>query len=197
MRGRPASGVRPGVRSGVGRAGGTSHGAPGPTLLGKPGIMDDMSDGFDQWDSAWDSPGFVLWHATLRWQGAMRAVLAPHGLTHVQFVLLASIGWLAERGGPPTQRVVAEHAGADIAMTSQVVRSLEAKGLVTRERGDGDARSWRLRLTEAGGERLGGALESVEAADRAFFAHAPDPGAMPAILRALARRDRRGAIIEE
>jgi len=192
VRGGPASGAGPGV----GGAGGVRHGG-GPTQIGRPGIMDDMSDGFDQWESAWDSPGFALWHATLRWQGAMRAALAPHGLTHAQFVLLASIGWLAERGDPPTQRVVAEHAGADIAMTSQVVRSLEAKGLVTRERGDGDARSWRLRLTETGGERLAGALEAVEAADRAFFAHAPDPGAMPAILRALARRDRRGAMIGE
>jgi DNA-binding MarR family transcriptional regulator len=161
------------------------------------GIMGDVSDSFDHWESAWDSPGFVLWHATLRWQSAMRAALAPHGLTHVQFVLLASIGWLAERGEPPTQRAVAEHAGADIAMTSQVVRSLEAKGLVARERGEGDARSWRLHLTEAGGERLAGALEAVEAADRAFFTHAPDPGAMPAILRALARRDPTGAKLEE
>ena len=155
-----------------------------------------MSDAFDQWESAWDSPGFVLWHATLRWQQAMRAALAPHDLTHVQFVLLASIGWLAERGDPPTQRAVAEHAGADIAMTSQVVRSLEAKGLVARERGEGDARSWRLSVTPAGGERLAAALAAVDAADRAFFAHAPDPAAMPAILRALARRDRAGAKLE-
>jgi DNA-binding MarR family transcriptional regulator len=155
-----------------------------------------MSDGFVQWESAWDSPGFVLWHVSLRWQGAMRAALAPHSLTHVQFVLLASIGWLGERGEAPTQRAVADHAGADIAMTSQVVRSLERKGLVARERGEGDARSWRLHVTPAGGERLSAALESVEAADRAFFAAAPDPAAMPVILRALARRDRSGAKLE-
>ncbi len=159
-------------------------------------MMAAMSDGFDQWESAWDSAGFVLWHVSLRWQAAMRAALAPHGLTHVQFVLLASIGWLGERGGAPTQRAVAEHAGADIAMTSQVVRSLEAKGLVVRERGEGDARSWRLGLTPAGGARLASSLEAVEAADRAFFAHAPDPDEMPAILRALARRDRAGRRLE-
>ncbi len=156
-----------------------------------------MSDSFDQWESAWDSPGFVLWHATLRWQQAMRSALAPHDLTHVQFVLLASIGWLADRGGPPTQRAVADHAGADVAMTSQAVRSLEAKGLVLRERVAGDARSWRLRLTPTGAERLGAALTAVEAADREFFAPAPDPGAMPAILRALARRDRAGTRVED
>jgi DNA-binding MarR family transcriptional regulator len=156
-----------------------------------------MSDAFDQWESAWDSPGFLLWHATLRWQQAMRAALAPHELTHVQFVLLASIGWLAGRAEPSTQRVVAGHAGADMAMTSQVVRSLEAKGLIARVRVAGDARSWRLSLTEAGSERLAGALATVEAADRAFFAHAPDPPAMPRILRALARRDRAGALLDD
>lgn len=150
-------------------------------------------DAFEQWSTAWDSPGFVLWHATLRWQAAMRDALAPHGLTHVQFVLLASLGWLARTGDAPTQRALADHAGADIAMTSQVVRALEAKGLIGRTRESGDARSWRLRLTPAGARTLEASLASVEAADRDFFGAAPDPGAMPAILRALARRDRTGA----
>jgi DNA-binding MarR family transcriptional regulator len=158
--------------------------------------MEAMSEPFEHWESAWDSPGFVLWHATLRWGAAMRAALGPHDLTHGQFVLLASIGWLVEVGGTPTQREVADHAGADVAMTSQVVRSLEAKGLVTRTRAPGDARAWRLGLTAAGSGRLVGALEAVETADRAFFGAAPDPEALPAILRALARRDRAGRRVE-
>ena len=78
--------------------------------------------------SAWDSPGFLLWHATLRWQRAMRAALAPHDLTHVQFVLLASAWWLGEQGEQPAQRRLAEHAGTDAMMTSQVVRALERAG---------------------------------------------------------------------
>ena len=40
------------------------------------------------------SPGFWLWHATLRWQREIAAVLAPLGLTHVQFVLLSCAWWL-------------------------------------------------------------------------------------------------------
>ncbi len=155
-----------------------------------------MTEPFEQWATAWDSPGFVLWHATLRWQAAMRAALAPHGLTHVQFVLLASIGWLARSGAAPTQREVADHAGADVAMAGQAVRSLEASGLVTRRRAPGDARSWRLAPTAGGRERLAAAVVSVEAADTAFFGAAPDPGAMPEILRTLARRDREGRITD-
>jgi hypothetical protein len=45
-----------------------------------------------------DSPGFLLWHVTLRWQREIAAALAPLGLTHVQFVLLAAAWWLNSRG---------------------------------------------------------------------------------------------------
>jgi hypothetical protein len=43
------------------------------------------------------SPGLLLWRVTNRWQAAMRAALAPHELTHVQYVLLASLTWLSDR----------------------------------------------------------------------------------------------------
>ncbi len=75
--------------------------------------------------SAWDSPGFLLWHATLRWQRAVAAALRPLGLTHVQFVLLAGGWWLSQGDRWPSQRELADHAGTDRMMTSQVVRTLE------------------------------------------------------------------------
>jgi hypothetical protein len=50
-----------------------------------------------------DSPGFLLWRATLRWQRGIAAVLAPLGLTHVQFVLLACTSWLNAQGEDPNQ----------------------------------------------------------------------------------------------
>jgi DNA-binding MarR family transcriptional regulator len=117
------------------------------------------------------SPGFLLWRVTLSWQRQMRAALAPHDLTHVQFVLLASLWWLAEHGsGPPTQAQLAQQAGADLMMTSQVVRKLVARGLVARDRDPADTRAWRLALAPAGGALLAGALADVEAADQAYFA---------------------------
>ena len=62
----------------------------------------------------------------------MVAALRPLGLTHVQFVLLASTWWLTDVAHETvTQRRVAEHAGTDATMTSQVLRALEARGLVT------------------------------------------------------------------
>src|SRR4051794_26973384 len=79
------------------------------------------------------SPGFLLWHVTLRWQRAVAAALTPLGLTHVQFVLLASTWWLNEHGGNPNQLTLARHAGTDVKMTSQVLGKLEAKELIRRE----------------------------------------------------------------
>jgi DNA-binding MarR family transcriptional regulator len=101
----------------------------------------------------------------------VRAALAPHDLTHVQFVLLASLWWLTDHGDePPTQRELADQAGTDPMMTSQVVRKLEARGLVTRSADARDSRARRLALAAAGRRVLAGALADVEAADAAVFA---------------------------
>ena len=58
-----------------------------------------------------DGPGFLLWQATLAWQRLMTSTFWPHGLTHVQFVLLTSAWWLGQSDTLPFQRRVASHAG--------------------------------------------------------------------------------------
>ena len=80
----------------------------------------------------------------------MAEALEPLGITHVQFVLLASTWWLCENAEPPRQRDLAEHAGTDPMMTSQVVRALEAKGLLVRGVDPDDRRAWRLTVTREG-----------------------------------------------
>jgi len=116
----------------------------------------------------------MLWRATLAWQRAVRAALAPHELTHVQFVLLASLWWLATHDGPPSQRELAEQAGTDPMMTSQVVRKLEARGLVERAPHPTDARARHLALTGEGERLLAAALDDVERADESYFAPLDD-----------------------
>lgn len=132
-----------------------------------------------------DSPGFLLWHATLRWQRDMAAALAPIGLTHVQFVLLACAWWLNGQGEHPNQLTLARQAGTDVKMTSQVLRALEQKGLVEREVDPADTRAKRLRVTEAGAELAPRAIAAVEAADAEFFRVVPLDEALP-LLRRLA-----------
>jgi DNA-binding MarR family transcriptional regulator len=96
--------------------------------------------------------------------------LAPHDLTHVQFVLLASLWWLEEHQAPPTQTQLADHAGTDSMMTSQVVRKLAARQLLDRRADPVDSRARRLRLTTAGSALLTSALADVEATDTGYFA---------------------------
>ncbi|MFD5147917.1 MarR family winged helix-turn-helix transcriptional regulator [Streptomyces sp. NPDC058401] len=116
-----------------------------------------------------ESPGFLLWHATLRWQRGIAAALGPLGLTHVQFVLLACAWWLNEHGEHPNQQALARQAGTDVKMTSQVVRTLEQKGLLAREVDPADTRAKRLRVTAAGAELAPRAIAAVEGVDEEFF----------------------------
>ncbi|MCX4961199.1 MarR family winged helix-turn-helix transcriptional regulator [Streptomyces virginiae] len=133
-----------------------------------------------------ESPGFLLWHATLRWQRDIATALAPLDLTHVQFVLLACTWWLNGQGEHPNQLAVARQAGTDVKMTSQVLRTLENKGLVEREVDPADTRAKRLRVTDAGAELAPRAIAAVEQADAAFFRPVPLGDAV-ALLGRLAR----------
>jgi DNA-binding MarR family transcriptional regulator len=121
------------------------------------------------------SPGFLLWRATLAWQRRIRIALEPHGLTHVQFVLLASLWWLEEHDrDPPTQARLAAHAGIDQMMASQVLRKLEAQGRLDRAADTKDTRARRLRLTRDGRQLVARALTDVEQVDTDYFAPLAD-----------------------
>lgn len=115
------------------------------------------------------SPGFLLWRATLRWQRMIAGALAPLGLTHVQFVLLACAWWLNESGAQPSQVEVARQAGTDVKMTSEVLRGLERKGLLDREPDEIDARARRVIVTRKGKVLAPKAIAVVEAVDAEFF----------------------------
>ncbi|MFD4676784.1 MarR family winged helix-turn-helix transcriptional regulator [Lentzea sp. NPDC058450] len=129
----------------------------------------EVSGPFVEGSNGPETPGFLLWRVTLGWQRAMRVSLAPFGLTHVQYVLLSSLRRL-ETGGPPSQQRLAEHAGTDPMMTSQVVRRLVARGVVSRAVDPSDARVHLLSLSPDGVALVGAAGEAVSSADRAYFA---------------------------
>ncbi|WP_330249907.1 MarR family transcriptional regulator [Nocardia sp. NBC_00565] len=118
-----------------------------------------------------ESPGLLLWQVTNRWQAAQRAALAAFDLTHVQFVLLASLTYLAARRDEPVmQRDLAAHAVTDPMMTSQVLRALEQRGLLERRAHPNDRRAKALIPTEAGAALANRAVVAVEQCDQEFFA---------------------------
>lgn len=147
--------------------------------------------------SAWDRPGFLLWHAVLRWQRAAAAALAPTGLTHTQFRLLTSIVWLHEHEGyDPSQRDVAEHMGVDAMVTSQVVRTLARGGLVERVGDERDARVRRLQVTDAGRKLALEAIDIIEALDDEFFGTGELRETSIVTLRELAGRNEHGEVVD-
>ncbi|MCU1526198.1 MAG: MarR family transcriptional regulator [Microbacteriaceae bacterium] len=127
--------------------------------------MTRLATGFDRSD---DSTGLLLWQVTNRWQAAQRATLKSFELTHVQFVLLASLTWLATDGAV-TQRALADHAATDPMMTSQVLRALEARGLVARLAHPDDRRAMLVSVTDSGASLVNRAIGAVERCDAEFF----------------------------
>lgn len=117
-----------------------------------------------------DSPGFLLWQVTNLWQRQIKNGLSELGLTHVQFVLLASLAWLAGEGQVVTQASLAAYAKTDVMMTSTVLRTLEERGLVRRDPHPTDTRARSLSLTEAAWPLIQRAVQRVEQIDRHFFA---------------------------
>jgi DNA-binding MarR family transcriptional regulator len=142
-------------------------------------------------DGPASSPGLLLWHVTLAWQRAVAAALAPLGLTHVQFVLLACAWWLDEHGDTPNQLALARQAGTDVKMTSQVVRRLEAKGFLERTVDPADTRARRLRPTPDGARVARRAIVAVEDVDARFFDREAE--AMTPILQRLVAAQHRPA----
>ena len=103
-----------------------------------------------------------------KWQAQQRQALKSFDLTHVQFVLLASLVY-APDDQKLTQIQLAERAETDPMMTSQVIRKLEAKALVRRIPSAEDKRAFNLEATHKGVELTSKAMVAVEAVDSEFF----------------------------
>lgn len=116
------------------------------------------------------SPGYQLWLATNAWQRVLRAALEPLDLTHAQFITLATLAILGETSDCINQVQVARYGMLDENMTSQVIRSLERKGLVERLAHPDDGRARIIRLTSAGVEQLAEAKSLVVGKSLEFFA---------------------------
>lgn len=128
-------------------------------------------DKITQFEGPEHSPGFLLWQVSTKWRREIETTLATLNLTHPQFVLLASLGWLTRHHADVTQVELARHCSTDVNMTSQVLRSLEQKGYIQRHRREGDERSKCPRLTEKGVKLVEQAIPLVENVDDEFFGH--------------------------
>ncbi len=134
-------------------------------------------------EKAEESAGFLLWQVTALWQRAIKKALEPFGITHSQFVLMASIHWLTLHKQEVTQIGLSSHTKIDPMTTSTVLRTLQQKGFLSRQEHATDTRAKTVVLTDAGKKVVKKAVVAVEQFDQAFFAELGD--ALPAFNRNL------------
>ncbi len=170
------------------KAAGPAKKAPAPRTTGRARLSADEVGRLLAEHSAGTSSGFLLWHATLRWQREVAAALKVEGLTHVQFLILSTAWWFGRSGRLPSQSEVAEHAGLDRVMTSQVARQLERDGLIERAVDQFDTRLRRISITAKGKAIAERSVALMDSVDREFFQVAGPMEDVLAVLRPLAMR---------
>ncbi|MGY2131839.1 MarR family winged helix-turn-helix transcriptional regulator [Hymenobacter sp. HD11105] len=131
-----------------------------------------------------DSLGFMLWQVSNHWQREIKKALDQFGLTHAQFVVLASAYWLGQQGNV-TQTTLAAHARTDKMMTSKLLRTLESKGYLQRIEDATDTRAKSISLTSVGVRLAVQAAWAVEEFETKFFASLPADTALLQQLKTL------------
>ncbi|MDX8388625.1 MAG: MarR family winged helix-turn-helix transcriptional regulator [Ghiorsea sp.] len=115
------------------------------------------------------SVGFQFWKLHTQWQKKVHEILLPHGITHTQFVMLASIAWFEEQGVSPSQAQVGALMNLEKMTFSKAVRQLEANKLVIRKKSKEDARKRCLSLTAQALTLVPKAMQDVETIDKKIF----------------------------
>ncbi|MFH9084938.1 MarR family winged helix-turn-helix transcriptional regulator [Streptomyces sp. NPDC017673] len=116
------------------------------------------------------TPGFLLWRLSMKWRVAVDRAVAPLGLTHAQYSLVASLYGMQRSGLRPSQRRLADHTGLEALYVSKLARGLEAAGLLARTRDPADPRAVQLALTERGRETTRKAIDVVQGLLRQLLA---------------------------
>jgi DNA-binding MarR family transcriptional regulator len=116
-----------------------------------------------------ENAGFLMWQVSMLWQRKLKNGLDKLGITHAQFLLLASLHHLSQVKNIVSQQDLARHVRIDKMMTSKILRTLQKKGLLTRKKNKMDTRSRTLILSEQGIELLENASKAVDRIDQDFL----------------------------
>lgn len=120
--------------------------------------------------------GFVMWRVVHRYQREIDRALAPLDLTHLQFTTLALVAWLGRDGTSATQAELARFGDIHPMQVSHMLRTLEEKGFVERERGETDSRTKRIAITTPGLATLRRAMPVAIEVQQRLFGEAGRPG---------------------
>jgi DNA-binding MarR family transcriptional regulator len=116
-----------------------------------------------------ESTGYLLYHLTMLMQRKMKRELDKLDITHTQFVILASSYMLSKKNESVTQIGIANQSKMDKMMVSKVLRTLQSKGLITRQEHLTDTRAKMILLTEDGIRLFQKAFVIVKQVEKEFF----------------------------
>jgi DNA-binding MarR family transcriptional regulator len=138
--------------------------------------------------------GYALAAAAHGWRAELGEALADLAVTPAQFFVLAALLHRhRHESQAPTQRKLAELSGMDPNTTSQVVRGLERRGIVLRERHAEDSRSMSVALTDEGLALTEESAARARALNDKFFAGVDAPALFELLTGLAAASRERGA----
>ena len=120
--------------------------------------------------------GFVLWRVVVRYQREVDRALVALDLTHLQFETLILSAWLARDGEAVTQAALARFGDIHPMQISHMLKTLESKGMIGRQRSASDARAKHIVITPHGLQALRRSLPVVIAVQRRMFGDEGLPG---------------------
>jgi DNA-binding MarR family transcriptional regulator len=92
----------------------------------------------------------LVWRLSTRWRAAIDRAIAPLGITHAQYAVVAPLLSMERTGRQPSQRQLADATGLEPLYVSKLARALEGAGLIRRAGDPDDSRAVRLSLTDHG-----------------------------------------------
>lgn len=120
-------------------------------------------------ESPSDSIGLSFIKAYNLWHKMIKEELNIINLTHPQFVVLASLGYLSQNNEEVNQVTISKQSDIDVMTVSTIIKNLEKSMLIIRKESKTDSRAKSVHLTKKGQILLNKALPLVEEIDTRFF----------------------------
>jgi DNA-binding MarR family transcriptional regulator len=164
-----------------------------PIPFFSPSLMDDFARAITKMfgtvslGAPENAVGFVTWRVMHRYQREVDKGLRPHDLTHLQFITLALVAWMARDGSAATQSQLARFGDIHPMQVSKVLKALEQGKMVSRDPTPSHALAKKVRLTNEGLKKLRLALPTVIEAQLRVFGEEGRPGSR--LLKILLRID--------
>lgn len=116
-----------------------------------------------------DSMGFMFIKVYNKWHRLIKKELDNLGITHPQYVVLASLNYLSIHKDEVRQVDISKLSDIDTVTVSDILKLLEKKKFVERRNSQQDSRAKMVELTKLGLDLTEKATQVVERIDLEFF----------------------------